>query len=49
MFRVSAEWKIAPGGFNKSCPPLSGQLGGEVQCHGVGAEDCRRSLGGMEK
>ena len=47
LIRVSAEWEMAPRVVHNSCPPLSGRLGGDGQCHGAGAGDCRWSLGGM--
>ena len=35
------------GWFQQIVPPPSPAGWGEVKCHGVGAEDCRRSLAGM--
>ena len=48
MIRVSVEWKIAPGGVNKSCPHPLRPAGKTIKCHGVGAEDYRRTVGRMK-
>ena len=34
---VSVEWKITPGGVNKSCPPPLRRAGGGAKWHGGGA------------